>query len=124
MDSLKDAAAQSLEVREWYSTGKALFIKAAQTGDLKTLQFIHSILIGVVNCYHDGITALNAACKEGQNEAVQWLLDTAKADIEKPDMDIAGYRAIHYATIRYIIIYSSLFVAILISIYVFVNYYT
>ena len=97
MDSLKDAADQSLAVREWYSTGKALFVKAAQTGDLETLQFIHFTFTGVVNCYHDGMTALNAACKEGQNEAAQWLLDTAKADIEKPDMDIGGYRAIHYA---------------------------
>ncbi len=105
MESLRDAAAQSLAVREWHSTGKALFVKAAQTGDLKTLKFIHFMFTGVVNCSHDGMTALNAACKEGQNEAAQWLLDTAKADIEKQDTDMASYRAIHYAAKGYITIH-------------------
>ena len=97
MEPLKDAAPQSLAVKEWYATGKALFVKAAQSGDLNTLQFIHSKLIDMVNCYHDGMTALNMACREGQNAAAQWLLDTAKADIEKQDMNISSFRPIHYA---------------------------
>lgn len=101
---IKDDALQSSAVREWYAAGKALFVKAAQTGDLKTLQFIHSKSIGAVNCYHDGMTALNAACKEGQNAAAQWLLDVAEADVERADEGVARYKAIHYAVKGYIII--------------------
>lgn len=97
MDPLNAASHLSLAVRNWCAIGKALFVKAAQTGDLQTLQFLHSILIGVVNCSHNGMTALNAACREGQIAAAVWLLDVAKADIERPDEGVAGYRAIHYA---------------------------
>lgn len=79
------------------------FVIAAKKGDLHTLQKLHSKFNGTTeNCFYDGMTALHEACRFGRTGAVQWLIDVAKVDVEKPDESFEGFRAIHWAVQEYV----------------------
>jgi len=85
-----------------------LFVTAAQEGDLGTLQSLLAEFNGMVNCFHNGVTALHAACVYDQKEAVEWLLDVGKADVEITDHGLFELRAIHWAVKVYILDNSSI----------------
>lgn len=85
------------EVDAWIEKGSDLFLKAIDIGDLKRADLLYKKDNVVADAARDSVgrTALHVACMRGQKEIVQWLLDGAKMDLEKPDH--LGSRPIHYA---------------------------
>ena len=91
----------SKELQELASKEVTLFFQAADGGDLRTAKLLH--------CRHgvnadearkpDGKTALHLASLKGHYDLVQWLLEKAKVNVNKPDN--RGYSAIHYAVLGY-----------------------
>ena len=86
------------ELMELFAREVAFFVRAAENGDLNLLKLLHGRYNGIVDDrrIEDGRNALHLACVNGHKEAVKWLLDVAKADLEIADEE-QGFRAIHFA---------------------------
>ena len=89
------------ELLELFSSELALFFKAVNQGDLRTAKILYNRQPGVdVEARNsDGKTALHIASRKGHTDLVEWLLDAAKVDVDKPDLK--GFRAIHLAVLGY-----------------------
>jgi len=91
---------QDEELAELMEKEQALFFRAVEKGNLRVAKLLHHRHGVDVDAYNpDGRTALHVACKEGYVDLVEWLIDEAKAEIEKATYN--GFRAIHYAAIGY-----------------------
>ena len=86
------------ELMELFDREFAFFVRAAENGDLNLLKLLHGRYNGIVDDrrIEDGRNALHLACVNGHKEAVEWLLDVAKADLEIADEE-QGFRAIHFS---------------------------
>ena len=74
--------------------------KAVDNGDLQKLISIINLHKVNVNSYSFcGMSAVQLACRDGQKEIVQWLLDQPETDLEK--MGPAGHHAIYHAVYEY-----------------------
>lgn len=81
---------------DWVAKGSILLFNAVDRGDLRIVKLLvlrHGLDVNARNA--DGMTPLQVACKEGYIEVVQWLLDSAGADMEAADSN--GFRAIHHS---------------------------
>ena len=79
----------------------ALLVEASAEGDLffvKDLVVNYKLDVDSCHTSKDGVTALQAACRYGHCDIVEWLLKNA-ADLEIPDDK--GRRAIHHAVKGY-----------------------
>jgi len=87
------------ELLELYSLELALFFKVVSEGDLRTAKLLYNRQPGVdVEARNpDGKTALHVASRKGHTNLVEWLLNEAKVDANKPDAKV--YRAIHHAVL-------------------------
>jgi len=100
---------------DWLSYERSLpsswmdHLKSAQTksndkhGDLrvtKQLHIRHRIDVDVQN--PEGLTPLIVAIRKGHTHIVDWLVNIVRVDVERADG--RGFRAIHHATIEYIIV--------------------
>lgn len=89
------------ELLDLYSLEFALFFKAVNEGDLRTVKILYNRQPGVdVEARNsDGKTALHIASRKGYIDLVEWLLNEAKVDVNKPDLK--SFRAIHHAVLGY-----------------------
>jgi len=74
------------------------FFKSVENGDFLMAKLIytnHGVHVNERNA--DGKTALQVACELGCKDIVEWLINEAEADLEKPDFK--GFRALHYAVL-------------------------
>jgi len=88
------------ELLDLASKALALFFKAVDEGDLRVFKLLlinYAVLDADDSNDLDGRTALHIASLKGHYELVEWLLNEAKVDIEKPDF--RGFRAVHFAVI-------------------------
>ena len=91
---------QDKELAELIEKEQSLFFRVVEKGNLRVAKLLysrHSVDVNALNSA--GTTALHIACKCGFVDMVEWLIDEAKADIEKA-ID-SGHRAIHFAANRY-----------------------
>lgn len=104
MDHLKSAQTKSNDklVRTEANLVVDMF-EAVAHGDLrvtKQLHIRHRIDVDVQN--PEGLTPLIVAIRKGHTHIVDWLVNEIRVDVERADG--RGFRAIHHATIEYIIV--------------------
>lgn len=89
------------ELVELAAKQMALFFNAVKRGDLRTLKLLHKRHGVDVDALDEGTknTALQLASKAGFKDLVEWLLDEAQAELEKPGFN--GCRALHCAVTGY-----------------------
>ena len=92
------------ELVELAAKQAALFFKAVKRGDLRTVKILHKRHGVDVDALDEtsSYTALQLACQEGYKDIIQWLLDEAQADLEKPGCD--GWRALNCAVLGWVLL--------------------
>lgn len=87
------------ELDDMDSRKMTLFTKAVKRGDLRTIKLLINRQRVDINAFlFCKMPALHLACKEGQKEIVQFIIDHPETDLEKRDS--SGYHAIHHAVVR------------------------
>ncbi len=94
-------SALNRELLDLFSWEFALFFKAVNEGDLRTAKILYNRQLGVdvETRNSDGKTVLHIASRKGHTDLVEWLVEEAKVDVDKPDLK--GFRAIHLAILGY-----------------------
>jgi len=76
-----------------------LMFRVAIVGNLRIAKILRFHGMDMDERDPNGMTLLHIACQQGHKEFVDWLINEIKVDVERADGK--GFRAIHYATMRY-----------------------
>ena len=88
------------ELDDMASRTATLLTDAVKRGDLRAIKLLVKRQRVDINAFlFEKMTALHLACKEGQKEIVQFIIDQPDTDLKK--RDVFGFCAIHRAVVRY-----------------------
>lgn len=79
-----------------------LMFRVAFVGNLRIAKMLRFHGMDMDERDSNGMTLLHIACQQGHKDFVDWLVHDIKVDVERADGK--GFRAIHYATMKYFLL--------------------